>query len=474
MPCGIEYDERRLLMIDNRSLVLAAAISAVHAGSALAAVPAEEAKKLGGAELTAWGAEKAGNKDGTIPAYTGERPKVPASYNPKEVGNMPDPYAEEKPLYSITAQNLAQHADKLTPGQKALFERYPNFRMDVYPTHRTTAYPQTVLDGTTKNATSCKAVSNGIKLENCYPGIPFPIPKNGNEAVWNHLMVKPAGSWAGTINSFVVDANGRLTLQGKFFTSQWSAFLDTASQGKAMADKDAYWKMRFEATGPARRVGEKTIIIDSLDPLDPGRRAWAYLPGQRRVKLAPDLSYDTPNPSSGGSATMDETQGFLGAQDRYDMHLLGKKEVVMMYNMNKWTDYKVCSDEVANTKNFPNPDCTRWELHRAWVIEAKLKPGFRHVYPRRVMYFDEDSWMAGFAENYDAGGKLYRVTTVPFFVWYFQPTGQFGDYSMTLDLQTGIWASTGGVGFPGSGYNPAPLQQGDYFSPEALAGAGLR
>jgi hypothetical protein len=459
----------------NLKLLSAAAMTAACIGSALAAVSAEEAKKLGGPELTPWGAEKAGNKAGTIPPYTGERPKVPAGYDPKDVGNMPDPYPNEKPLFSITAQNMGQYAETLTEGQKALFEKYPTYRMDVYPTHRTAAFPQAVLDGTAKNATSCKAVSDGVKLEDCHAGFPFPIPKTGNEAVWNHVMVKPALQWGGLDSTYVIDANGKAALQGKYYTTQWSAFMDPEYVTKPLPPEGAYWKIRFEAEAPARRVGEKTIIIDSVDPFKPGRRAWSYLPGQRRVKLAPDLNYDTPNPASGGASTMDEGVLFQGPQDRYDFKLVGKKEVFMMYNMNKATDYRVCPDEVFNTKNFVNPDCTRWELHRAWVIEATLKPGFRHILPKRVLYFDEDSWGAGVADSWDAGGKIYRIDNVATFTYYFQPTGQIADYNITYDLQTGVVSHIAGVGSRGAGYVPiaAPFEK-THFTPEALAGEGIR
>ncbi|MFZ0435118.1 MAG: DUF1329 domain-containing protein, partial [Chthoniobacterales bacterium] len=235
-----------------------------------------------------------------------------------------------------------------------------------------------------------------------------------------------------------------------------------------------YWRVRFDTSAPTRKVGEKTIILDALDPLDPGRRAWQYIPGQRRVKLAPDLAYDTPSPVAGGVATLDEARIFLGAQDRYDMKMLGKKEIYIPYNDFKWTDYKVCPDEVSHTKNFGNPDCVRWELHRTWVVEATLKAGFRHLLPKRVMYFDEDSWSAGLGDAWDAAGKMYHITVPLSFPFYFLPYGQNADTYMNYDLQTGIVASTAGVAFPGGNYVPIKSIEKNYFSPEALAGEGIR
>lgn len=452
-----------------------AVVAATFGGAALAAVSADEAKKLGGAELTAWGAEKAGNKDGTIPAYTGERPKAPAGYNPKEPGNYPDPYTSEKPLFSITAQNAAQYADKLTDGQKEMFKRYPSYRMDIYPTHRTSIHAPYIVENTVKNATACKAVNNNLRLEGCYGGFPFPIPKNGNEAVWNHVMSLPAHAWSGRMETYVVDASGKLILQGALTSTQEAPFLDPGNKG-VLASNSFYYKLRFDADGPARKVGEKTLVLDSLDPLDPGRRAYSYIPGQRRVKLAPDLAYDTPSPVSGGSSTMDEARVFFGAQDRYNMKLVGKKEVFLMYNNFKLTDYRVCPNAVSHIKNFLNPDCVRWELHRAWVVEATLKPGFRHVLPKRVMYFDEDSWAAAVGDAWDAAGKIYRIDNEPLVPFLDLPHGQIADMTATYDLQTGIISTTAGAGFPGGHYHPVPssdIPKG-FFTPESMAGEGVR
>ncbi len=132
-----------------RKSLMALAIASLAAGSALAAVSADEAKQLG-TSLTAVGAEKAGNKDGTIPEYTGGI-KAPAGFQPGTTVR-PDPFESEKPRLVITGKDMAAQADKLTEGTKELLKRYPTMRVDVYPTHRTVAVPQRVLDNTAKNA----------------------------------------------------------------------------------------------------------------------------------------------------------------------------------------------------------------------------------------------------------------------------------------------------------------------------------
>ncbi|MFO6378913.1 DUF1329 domain-containing protein, partial [Pseudomonas aeruginosa] len=109
------------------------------AGSVTAAVSPDEAAKLG-SSLTPIGAQKEGNADGSIPAWTGGLAASAGKVDGK--GFLSDPFADEKPLFTITAQNVEQYKDKLSDGQLAMFKRYPEtYRIPVYKTHRTVALP---------------------------------------------------------------------------------------------------------------------------------------------------------------------------------------------------------------------------------------------------------------------------------------------------------------------------------------------
>lgn len=462
-------------MITTKHLI-PAALAVAFAGLSIAAVTADEAKQLGGATLTPFGAEKAGNKDGTIPPYTGEGIKQPAAFgkDAKDRYARPDPFASEKPLFSITAQNAAEYADKLD-GMVEIFKAYPNFRMDVYKTHRSVVFPKYVQDNTVKNATDCKGQDGDTRLENCWGGVPFPIPKNGAQAMWNHVTAFRGHAWEGYSNSYVVAANGTSSNVGGNRLWQQSPFYDPKATSPS-SGKTVYWAFRADADVPARKAGEKLVIIDPLDIKNAPRRAYQYIPGQRRVKLAPDLVYDTPAPMAGGSATMDDAIAFSGALDRYDFKLVGKKEKFIMYNNFKMNDRAGCNDaKILSTKNFPNPDCVRWELHRVWAVEAKLKPGFRHIYPRRMLYWDEDGYSAGVGENYDAANKLYRVISVISFPFFGEEGGGiFGEGTFNIDLQTGVWSVMGVYGNPGAGVLKSQPKPDNFFSPEVMAGEGIR
>jgi hypothetical protein len=454
----------------NRCLAIAVLVAlSTSAAPAFAAVGADEAKQLG-TTLLPWGAEKGGNKEGTIPDWTGQV-NIPTNYDPTKPGVRPDPFSNEKPLFSINAQNMDRYADKLSDGVRAMMMKYPSFRVDVYPSHRTAAYPKYVIDNTLKNVTSCKAINNGLKLEGCYGGLPFPIPKTGNEAMWNHTARYTAYSWFGIQRGFYVDSSGKPVLQGVNNTYEELPFYDPKRTGPATAET-IYWRLRADISEPARKAGEKLVFLDALDSVNIGRRVWQYLPGQRRVKLAPDLAYDTPAPQSGGSQTMDDAQLFLGALDRFDWKLVGKKEMFIPYNNFKIADAAACPDKVKFAKNHMNPDCIRWELHRVWAVQGMVKANFRHIYKTRTFYFDEDVPGAGIGDNYDASGKIYRVTLGTYYPLY-EAQGLMTDQSTTHDLLTSVYATSGDVGETG-GWYVVPSKPVAFYTGEALAGEGVR
>ncbi|MCB1886446.1 MAG: DUF1329 domain-containing protein [Rhodocyclaceae bacterium] len=443
--------------------LLPAALTLALSSAAVAGVSADEAKQLG-TTLTAIGAEKAANKDGTIPAYAGGLTTAPAGFKPGD-GIRPNPYADEKPRLSIDAKNMAQYADKLTEGAKALLQKYPSFRLDVYPTHRSVAFPKFVTDNTAKCAVSAKTNNDGRSMEGCHAGFPFPIPKTGYEAMWNHLVRFNGQAYQSKYRNLNVDASGRVTLATEGNSVQEYPFWD-ASKDSA----DTYWRIKLMYTGPARRAGEGLLIVDPLDVSAKDRRAWMYLPGQRRVKVAPDLSHDTPNPGTAGGNTFDDVFIFNGSMDRFDFKLVGKKEMIVPYN-DYAAVYETKQDELLKP-NHMNPDLVRWELHRVWVVEATLRDGKRHVYGKRVFYLDEDSWAALASDEYDGRGQLYRAGLAYMAPSYDLPapyTDMFGHY----DLVAGIYSLTGFIAETGGVRQTKPLSEREW-SADSLAGAGIR
>ncbi|MDH4874032.1 DUF1329 domain-containing protein [Pseudomonas sp. BN515] len=403
-------------MLKKLSLISAAVALALSASAALASVSAQDAAKLG-ASLTPFGAEKAGNAAGTIPAWTGGITQAPAGY--KSGQHHPDPFPEDKPLFTITKANLDQYKANLTPGQIALFNAYPNsFQMPVYQTRRSGSAPQWVYDNTVKNATTAKLLDGGNGFSDAYGGIPFPIPQNGVEALWNHITRYRGSYIVRRASEVAVQRNGDYSL----VTSQQEARFKYYNPQGTYADLNniLFYYLSFTKS-PARLAGGATLVHETLDQVKEPRQAWGYNAGQRRVRRAPNLAYDTPIAAADGLRTADDTDMFNGAPDRYDWKLVGKKEIYIPYN-----NYKVSSPEVKYKDLLQpghlNPAFTRNELHRVWVVEGTLKSGARHIYSKRTLFLDEDSWQAAVVDQYDGRGELWRVSVAYLKNYYDLPT----------------------------------------------------
>lgn len=354
-----------------------------------------------GKDLTPNGAEKAGNKDGTIPEWTGGMTKPPAGWKP-EMGYT-DPFAGEKPLFIITAQNAEQYKDKLSVGLMAMLKKYPTFTIPVYPTHRTFALPQDVYDATKAEATKVKL--DGLSIKNyTLPGTPFPIPKSGVEAMYNHL-----NKWFGSYNScrdwLPVKANGDYYRVG---------FCENMVQGQNFDQPKPNNIFSFYGLydAPATLVGTIYLVKDPIDYTIANREAYIYNAGQRRVRRAPDVAYDNIDDGTEGMRTTDDYWGFNGAMDRYNFKLVGKKEMYIPYNAYKLLDSKLKYKDMVG-KGHLKSDLMRYELHRVLVVEATLKPGMSHVVAKRTFYLDEDSHIIALADGYDGRGNLWRVYSMP-------------------------------------------------------------
>ncbi|WP_395505566.1 DUF1329 domain-containing protein [Ectopseudomonas hydrolytica] len=373
------------------------------AGTAFAAVSVEQASQLGAA-LTPLGAEMAGNAAGTIPAWTGGLAIDAGSRD--AAGFLSNPFADEQPLFVITAQNLAQYQNNLTPGQLAMFKRYPGtYQLPVYPTHRSANAPDFVYQAAKVNATKTTMVEGGNGLAEFSTAIPFPIPQNGLEVVWNHLTRYRGGSVKRSHVQAVPLANGSFVpvhFKDQFTFRDRIAGFDPANPGNVLF----YYKQLV--TAPSRLSGDVLLVHETLNQVKEPRLAWLYNAGQRRVRRAPQVSYDGPYPASEGQRVADNQDMFNGAPDRYDWKLVGKREIYIPYNSYRLDGADLKYADIVKPGHI-NPELTRYELHRVWQVEATLKPGERHIYAKRVFFVDEDSWQIALADHYDARGTLWRV-----------------------------------------------------------------
>lgn len=429
-----------------------------------AAVSAEDASKLK-STLTPLGAEKAGNAAGTIPAWAGA--PLPAAGG--DGGRRTDPFAADKPLYSITAQNMGQYSQQLTDGQQAMLKRYPTYRLDVYPTRRTAVAPQWVYDNTFKNATRAKSTKNGLAVEGAYGGIPFPIPKSGSDAMWNHLLSWQGESFNLSFKTYITTSDGKRVLASDSVVKIQEPYY--FKEGTPETFKKEYQLLRLITNGPAQKAGEAILVRDPTDFADLGRQSWQYLTGQRRVRKLPNALYDTPSFVTSGVSNFDEIFLFSGPMDRYDWKLVGKQEMLVPYNENRF--FVPAKDDAVLMERHLNPDFVRWELHRVWVVEATLAEGKRHVMPKRRFYLDEDTWLALLADGWDAKGQLWRTFYYLNVVAPDMPglaPGVFGHYN----LQTGDWIANNVMNEKTEQIHFLPRLPETMFTPDALAGEGIR
>ena len=372
------------------------------AGVSQAAVSDADAAKLG-KELTPIGAERAANKDGSIPSWEGGVTKAPSGWKPGQA--RPNPFAADKPLFSIDAASADKYSDKLTPGQLATIKTIPGRRIDVYPTRRSCGYPDWYYERTKKNATLSKIDKNGWGLAESMGGaVPFPIPKSGYEAMWNHKLRWQGEGLSTTDYYGVIPPAGGKSLGPRYAGDEqmsspmWSPKVNSVAEANGVELQ--YWDVFTEPPGLA---GDMTLAVANLSaPTD----LWLYFASQRRVRRAPTYQYDAPQLNYDNLAVVDQYLMFSGPMDRYDFQLMDKKELLIPYN--NFPIYEPAAMEDLLTPLGFKPEKMRYELHRVWVVEAKLKSGVRHAYSRRTFYLDEDSWALMAADMYDAQGKLWR------------------------------------------------------------------
>ncbi len=390
-----------------RKMILQCGVLALSllAANVMAAVTPDEAAKLG-TTLTPVGAEKAGNADGSIPAWTGGIPKNAGAVDSK--GFLADPFATEKPLFVITAATVDKYKDKLSEGQVAMFKRYPEtYKIPVYPTHRTVNLPPDIYESIKRSALNVHAINDGNGLEN-FTGnryYAFPIPKNGVEVLWNHITRYHGGNLRRIITQATPQTNGSYTpirFEEEVAVPQLIPDMDPAKGANVLT----FFKQ--SVTAPARLAGNVLLVHETLDQVKEPRLAWIYNAGQRRVRRAPQVAYDGPGTASDGLRTSDNFDMFSGAPDRYDWKLVGKKEMYIPYNSYKLDQPTLKYDDIIKAGHI-NQDLTRYELHRVWEVVGTVKPSERHIYAKRHMYIDEDSWQVALVDHYDGRGQLWRV-----------------------------------------------------------------
>lgn len=357
--------------------------------------------------LTPLGAERAGNTAGTIPAWEGGISRPPSGYKPGE--HHVDPFPDDQPRLTITADNLDVHADRLSPGQQALLRANPDsWYLQVYPTRRTASYPEWVYDAVRDNARTARLLTAGKGgVAEANVSSPFPVPASGVEAVWNHIL-----RWRGiriqrSFGQAAVTRRGRYTVT---LSQQDFAFPYAAHPGDPLRSEfpNLLLAIKGKTIQPGLLSGDGTLVLEPIDQTSAPRKTWIYSRNLRRILRQPHFANAFPASNTDGLRTIDEFDMFNGSPAQYDWQLKGKQELYIPYNAYRIHAADLGNEDIIKNRHI-NPAHARYELHRVWVVEGTLKPGMKHIYSRRVFYIDEDSWQIAVMDSYDQDGKLWRT-----------------------------------------------------------------
>ncbi len=385
---------------------LGTALTGFLFSTAQAAVSAEEAARLG-QDLTPLGAEKAANEDGSIPEWEGGY--VMARKPADSVARHPESYpgiGDQKPLYTISSANASEYTELLSPSHQTLLARFPGtYKMKVYPSVRSVYAPDYVYEATKRNALKGRLENFGESMVDVSIGVPYPIPKEGKEIMWNHKTRFRGVSIRRYNVQLAVQLSGAFTPH----KLREDVLFSYAQPGVEFNDLNGVMTYFLQITlAPPRSAGQVLLVHETMNQWQEPRRAWLYNPGQRRVRRAPNVAYDNPGTGSDGLRTNDQLDVFNGATDRYRWKLVGKREMLVPYNAYKLVDDRLTYDDIVREGHI-NQELARYELHRVWVVDSFLREGTSHIYKRRTFYVDEDSWTALVVDIYDNRDQLWRI-----------------------------------------------------------------
>ncbi|GAC1624479.1 MAG: DUF1329 domain-containing protein [Nevskia sp.] len=361
-------------------------------------------------ELTPLGALRAGNADGSIPAWDGglTPERAPAGF--VAGSRYADPWPDEQPLFAITGATAATHAARLTPGQLALLAALPDsYALPVYASHRSAAAPAAFYAGTRSNAANAKLLDDG-GLKDAVSGLPFPLlgdePDDGLRLYWNQRL-----RWRGL-------ARDRILIQASIAASGEVTRLRVHERLKFMSVDSPPSKALGRALSaslmaviePRRLLGLLKLEQEFLDgPI----LAWQRSPGPDlpQLRKTSEAGNDTPVIGSNGLLDEDQREGYAGAADRYRWKRLGTREIYVPYNAYRLHAAGTAGGDVLAARH-PDPARLRYELHRVQVLDARLKPNLPGAWPRRTFYVDEDSSQILLVDLYGRDDRIQQVQEV--------------------------------------------------------------
>lgn len=360
------------------------------------------------------GAERRGNGN-DIPEWRGGIRTTPKPERTSDPVKTPEAIAKDKPLFTITKDNVQQYREWLSAGHQRLFREHKTYTMPVYPSRRAAAYPKRIYKRTRKNGRAAR-LESADELTGAAIGFPFPYPldlksgKNPAEKImWNHRL-RYRGDTVYRRNDFVYKSSSG-TAHESLTTETIMFFYANIRHGSKHTKKEwhkprLYRRMWSYLQNPVHSMRRKVSMMDEpISFATTDRQLTEY--HDRAPSSVPVPTFDTPVNGSFGLLFEDQIDMFNGSLSRFHWKLLGKREMLIPYNAYQALDRTLEYEQLMGPKHF-NQTVTRYEKHRVWVIEATLRKDQKHTFARRIFYLDEDCWCVAMVDNYDHEGALHR------------------------------------------------------------------
>lgn len=365
----------------------------------LAKVTPDEAATLR-STLTPLGGERAGNAAGTIPEWRGGLTAPPSCH----VGGARycDPFANDKPYATITADKIEEWRERLSAGQIEMLLRHrDSYRIHLYPTRRSFANPAAVYEAALRNAQSAVMAPTGLSVRDASVAVPFPLTQGGTEAIWNHRLRYRGTGFRRWFSQASVIRSGEINLVRLREDADFP-------YARGAAGKDGIAQQWLHVVlQPERLQRNVTLMQDFLDMERSPPRAWRRLLGQRATRPARGFGFDSPAMLADDLRFDDQHDMYFGSPERYTWRIVGRREMVVPYNSYRLHSGRKSLREIIQPAHL-NPQLTRHELHRVVVVEATLKPKTIHRHRRRTFYLDQDSWQVLLVDLYDSDEQVWR------------------------------------------------------------------
>ena len=378
-------------------------LGCVLASPASAKIAVDQIARLG-VDLTPLGGDRAGNADGTIPEWTGGITEPPAGYKVGE--HHRDPYAGDEPRFVIDAANLDEYRDRLSVGHQRILETYPSFNMPVYPTRRSASVPQRIYDATRNTAATAKLVDGGNGVADAVIGIPFPIPQNGLEVIWNHLLRYRGETVACVIGQAAVTRGGAYTLVKQSLEIELRYSLPHMTL-EELGNTMVLFKQKTLA--PARLAGDIVLVHETMNQFREPAQRLDLQPGSAPGAACPEHRLRQP-------------RNVLrrAAHRRPARHVQRRRGPLRLDARRQARDIRsVQLVPVAQRRSHVHrhPQAPARQPGTAALRAAPgvgggsdTQGGATHTYKRRTLYVDEDSWQILVADIYDNRDQLWRVS----------------------------------------------------------------